>query len=644
MTTTATAVNIASALEEASPPTREDSEQQQQHGLMADASPAHHQDTKAIIIPILIDDDTTTSPHDHSCAQSTTSSTPRTPSTPLLLPQGSVDSDSCFLSPVGDSAITLLMMKRADKQQPCDDSDPDVEIVDNVFAPQPAACVSETLAPGSEQGFRSSPLGGAGLQSGAAGGANDVVLSPLAQIACHVILRLMAQRWKSSHLSQGAVPASDFFDGALPTSFPDASQPHQQQQQGNLTVHLLRLKRFASIALRHSRPSTPHLLMHALLLVHRIVSNPAPLPPSLGSPTRLLLAGLMLSEAHLSDTQTSAAVWARVAAIPEGARGVATVKRDALEVLAYGVGVKEDEYSAWVRAVKKCFDKSSALPCHPTRASAAAASAPVTPPPTFSDAAAPLFDPTRTTAVIIPGAAPAAHDAQPDPDQAVAAAAAAAAAAAVAMAAVSSLPASMVTQALKRHRHPPAPQPPVSRSYVEAMDGATIAAARSTVEMIAAVRRARALLAEAKLRAARGDAEGAQQTQQSAERAAAAVAAAMGAAAAMRKKRGSAADAPEDTRRAVRQRVDDAAVVPVTGPAPVEEVCTCGMAVATPRGPPKVVAKCKLHKRLFAARRPVATEEQQFSPPPKHPNCVGRDAEADGMGSVWMKTVLVDDV
>ncbi|KAI8852781.1 hypothetical protein BC829DRAFT_45648 [Chytridium lagenaria] len=164
-----------------------------------------------------------------------------------------------------------------------------------------------------------------------------------------------------------------------------------------LASHLTNLKQFTSIALRHSRPSTPHLLMHALLISHRLVSLPT-LPPSITSPTHLLLVSLILSESHLSDTQTSTHLWSRVASIPP--HTIATLKREALTHLAYNITVKEPEYAAWVRAVKKCFDNR------------------------------------------------------------------------------------------------PKDPPQTSQTYIHAMQGATIAAAQSTADMIKAVRRARALLVE----------------------------------------------------------------------------------------------------------------------------------------------------
>ncbi|KAI8852790.1 hypothetical protein BC829DRAFT_383801 [Chytridium lagenaria] len=85
-----------------------------------------------------------------------------------------------------------------------------------------------------------------------------------------------------------------------------------------------------------SGPSHP--LLHALLLIHRITRNP--LPASLQSPTHLLLAALILSEAQLSDRQTSTVVWSRL-----------------LE-MAFSTGVSVPEYSAWLASLKLFLHQS----------------------------------------------------------------------------------------------------------------------------------------------------------------------------------------------------------------------------------------------------------------------------------------------
>ncbi|KAJ3097543.1 hypothetical protein HDU97_004768 [Phlyctochytrium planicorne] len=361
-------------------------QQQQQQGMVTPSAPQ-----TPISCPSLTEDQesfiATTENNIHT-PSSTASSIPSTPPTPSLHPNDS-NSSSTFISPVDESAITLLMLKESN--------------ISSTAGASPCAPPSADLI--------SSKL-------------DKIQLSPLAMIACHIILRLVAQRWRHGLALAKQMKESDL-DTNLPINSSDILPSLDNATPPTIHLHLHRLKRFASIALRHSRPSTPHLLMHGLLLVHRIVSVQGPLPLALSSPTRLLLAGLMLSEAHLSDTQTSASVWSRVAGIQEGPHGVAAIKREALQILAYDVGAKEEEYSAWVKAVKKCFEK----------------------PPQMAQQS-----PHQTRE----------HHTQKHRNFAASAASA------------------------------------TSQGYIEAMEGATIAAARSTMEMIMAVRRARALLAQAK--------------------------------------------------------------------------------------------------------------------------------------------------
>ncbi|KAJ3094020.1 hypothetical protein HDU97_008681, partial [Phlyctochytrium planicorne] len=355
--------------------------------------------------------------HDDDEMQSRTSSSPcstaSTPPTPSLLPKDT-NGSSTFISPVDESAITLLMMKESTNSASTSPSNP----------PPPAPATASPTDP------ISSTL-------------DKVQMSPLAQIACHIILRLVAQRWRHglslSKQTETSTPTTATPTPTLPTL--DTEPSLDTATPPTIHLHLTNLKRFAAIALRHSRPSTPHLLMHGLLLVHRIVSIQGPLPTPLSSPTRLLLAGLMLSEAHLSDTQTSASVWARVAGIQEGPNGIAAIKREALEALAYDVGAKEEEYAAWVKAVKKCFAK------------------------------APMQQQQQQQQQ------PCAEMQQPQ----------------------STYANYHYTQQQQQPQQPPSTlSSATSQTYIEAMEGATIAAARSTMEMILAVRRARALLAQAK--------------------------------------------------------------------------------------------------------------------------------------------------
>ncbi|KAJ3201777.1 hypothetical protein HDU67_001072 [Dinochytrium kinnereticum] len=123
-----------------------------------------------------------------------------------------------------------------------------------------------------------------------------------------------------------------------------------------------------------SGPSHP--LLFALLLVYRMVRSPVK-PASASSsqsPSRLLLAGLMIAEAQLSDRQTSTAVWAKLYEMALKAanaprqmfavvtpREVAAVKREALETVGYYTCVSVPEYSAWLAALRQLLHQSFAV-------------------------------------------------------------------------------------------------------------------------------------------------------------------------------------------------------------------------------------------------------------------------------------------
>ncbi|KAJ1554008.1 hypothetical protein HK405_006261, partial [Cladochytrium tenue] len=183
--------------------------------------------------------------------------------------------------------------------------------------------------------------------------AADYAGSRLAQLAVQVMTRLVAPRWKVDD-------AGPQF-AAAPLAHPGVAR------------HLSRLRRFAAIALRSSHPGATHMTLYALLLVQRLLVGPAvpslpfavssstaplapapppPLPATLSSPTRLLLAGLVLAESQLADAQTSCAIWARAAGVPQGARGVAALKRDALAALGWDVAVPAAVYASWTAAVR----------------------------------------------------------------------------------------------------------------------------------------------------------------------------------------------------------------------------------------------------------------------------------------------------
>ncbi|KAJ3097022.1 Rab GDP dissociation inhibitor alpha [Phlyctochytrium planicorne] len=151
-----------------------------------------------------------------------------------------------------------------------------------------------------------------------------------------------------------------------------------------LRAHAPRVRLMATLAANDQLkvPGCPHVLRYALALVKRMldmaaraapaapvegdedpcrvngqVATCAGLPPSLKSPARLLLAGLMLAHASLSDKSISTVTWARVYAGScgisakdgdsglNGLRGeLAGLKMDALKLLEFRTWVSVEEY------------------------------------------------------------------------------------------------------------------------------------------------------------------------------------------------------------------------------------------------------------------------------------------------------------
>ncbi|KAJ3158610.1 hypothetical protein HK101_001266 [Irineochytrium annulatum] len=119
-----------------------------------------------------------------------------------------------------------------------------------------------------------------------------------------------------------------------------------------------------------SSSSSPHLILHALFLVHRLlfsISPTNPLPECLRrDPAALLLGAVLLSEAQLSDRQTSTKVWLRVLEGESmtvqgtdgeraGRRWVGQVKRESLEVLGWSCNVTTEEYTKWLTDLRGCM-------------------------------------------------------------------------------------------------------------------------------------------------------------------------------------------------------------------------------------------------------------------------------------------------
>ncbi|KAJ3124702.1 hypothetical protein HK101_006086, partial [Irineochytrium annulatum] len=118
----------------------------------------------------------------------------------------------------------------------------------------------------------------------------------------------------------------------------------------------------------------PHHLLHSLLLVRRLLltpRHPSEPPHVLRAPEALLLAGAMLSEAHLADVQTSACAWGLAMGWGDeedggcgggsGARRVAEVRRCALVRLHFETGVGKEEFAQWVEVVRAyAYERSGA--------------------------------------------------------------------------------------------------------------------------------------------------------------------------------------------------------------------------------------------------------------------------------------------
>ncbi|KAJ3208181.1 hypothetical protein HDU67_006951 [Dinochytrium kinnereticum] len=95
----------------------------------------------------------------------------------------------------------------------------------------------------------------------------------------------------------------------------------------------------------------------ALLLVQRLVSLRT-LPPLLSTPTRLLLAALILADAVLRDATLPTAAWLAVARSVGGIAGVADrkavadLKMGCLAALDWNVVVPDSEFEAWLERLK----------------------------------------------------------------------------------------------------------------------------------------------------------------------------------------------------------------------------------------------------------------------------------------------------
>ncbi|KAJ3145030.1 hypothetical protein HK101_002553 [Irineochytrium annulatum] len=110
---------------------------------------------------------------------------------------------------------------------------------------------------------------------------------------------------------------------------------------------------------QYQTTQTHHMAFYAIILVQRMIRlSPGSAFVQRASASSLMMAGLMLAEAHLGDVQTSAKVWSGLSG--GGTDGVATTlshapavaKMLALEALGFDSYVKLGDYFEWFRAVR----------------------------------------------------------------------------------------------------------------------------------------------------------------------------------------------------------------------------------------------------------------------------------------------------
>ncbi|KAJ3192500.1 hypothetical protein HK101_006390 [Irineochytrium annulatum] len=170
-------------------------------------------------------------------------------------------------------------------------------------------------------------------------------------------------------------PPSSSTTSAFPGLNPHlTSHPLCTPQLVRLIQQLTRVNGIASSILPPSTATsnsplerTPHLILHALYLAHRMLSqcpDNASLPDHIaGDAVALLMGCIMMSESQLSDRQTGTRVWVRVLAKAdvcgddeEGMRRwLAGVKRQALVALAWGCHVQVEDYVMWLRDLRVCM-------------------------------------------------------------------------------------------------------------------------------------------------------------------------------------------------------------------------------------------------------------------------------------------------
>jgi hypothetical protein len=96
------------------------------------------------------------------------------------------------------------------------------------------------------------------------------------------------------------------------------------------------------------------LLMYALNIVQKIlnssISKAVSLPTSLCSPTRLLIAGIIMAESQLTDSQTKLKVFSDASL--DSSISIQSLKRDALMLIDYGSLIPIQEFSSFASSIK----------------------------------------------------------------------------------------------------------------------------------------------------------------------------------------------------------------------------------------------------------------------------------------------------
>ncbi|KAJ1532723.1 hypothetical protein HK405_000888 [Cladochytrium tenue] len=100
----------------------------------------------------------------------------------------------------------------------------------------------------------------------------------------------------------------------------------------------------------------PHAVVLALLYARRLLSaSVGRLPAALSTPSKVLLAGLVLADAHLCDATVPMRAWAAATAARGGGAQVAAIKAAALDALQFGIAVDAATYSRWMMSVDAFF-------------------------------------------------------------------------------------------------------------------------------------------------------------------------------------------------------------------------------------------------------------------------------------------------